>query len=52
MFKNCQKLGTHGRVPEIYYQDIPPIYELYNGFMGQYGVSCFGNNWVTSNNRE
>ena len=32
-----EKLGTYGRVPEIY-QHIPPIYGLYNGFIGQYGV--------------
>ena len=33
-----EKLGTHGRIPEIYTNMEPPIYGLYNGFMGQYGV--------------
>ena len=33
-----EKLGTHGRVPKMIYQHIPPKYGLYNGFMGPYGV--------------
>ena len=37
MFHQKEKLGTHGRVPEIY-TNIYHLYMGYNCFMGQYGV--------------
>ena len=37
-FFQREKLGTLGRVPEMFFPHIPPIFGLYNGCIGQYGV--------------
>ena len=38
-YNQREKLGTHGRVPGFFIQHIPHFLGLYNGFMGQYGVT-------------